>query len=67
MEKLHVINNRGFKKEVTWAEMIKLNEVSNCDEDKFYHDIDWYLSNGYHLIDDVIKDFEERLKADNNI
>lgn len=54
MDKLHVINKHGVMKEVTWLELIKLNEDSNCDEDKFYHDIDWYLSNGYHLIDDVM-------------
>ena len=65
MEKLHVINNQGDQKEVTWLELIKLNEGSNCNDDKYYHDIGWYLNNGYHLIDDVIKDFEGQLKADN--
>lgn len=44
--------------------IVKANEDHNSH--KYYHDVDWYLKNGYHLIDDVIKEFEYKLKNDNN-
>lgn len=64
MNKIHVVNDKGDRKEVSWNELLKLNEDHNSH--KYYHDVDWYLKNGYHLIDDVIKEFEYKLKNDNN-
>ena len=64
MDKIHVINNKGVKKEVTWSQLLKLNEDSN--NDKYYHDIEWYLQNGYYTMDDVIKEFKQKLHDGNH-
>lgn len=56
MEKIHLINDEGDKKEVSYQELNELNKVGG-----YYHDIDWYLNNGYSLVDDVIKEFKERI------
>ena len=56
MEKIHLINDEGDKKEVSYQELNELNKESG-----YYHDIDWYLNNGYSLVDDVIKEFKERI------
>lgn len=59
MRRLHVINDKGDKKEVSYQELYTLNKGK---EDSFYHDIDWYIQNGYSSVDDVIKEFKELIK-----
>lgn len=46
MNKLHVINSKNERKTISWSELRKINEGNN-NGDKFFHDIEWYLNNGY--------------------
>ena len=42
---MHLINSSGIKKVLPISEWSKIQ--SEGREDGFFHDIDWYLNNGY--------------------
>ena len=53
---IYVINNKEEKTIISWKELNSLNESTH---EKYSHDIEWYLENGYSRIEDVISEFEE--------
>ena len=58
MKKLHVTNNNGNRVAMSWERLRMINEIRS-NPNKYVHDIDWYMNNGYSLIDDVIDEFED--------
>lgn len=57
MRELHAINDKGNLVTMPWEKLRKINE-DNSNQDKYTHDVDWYLNNGYSLIDNMINEFE---------
>lgn len=58
MKKLHLINDKGEQVSMPWNKLKTINEDKST-HDKYMHDVDWYLNNGYSSIDDVINELED--------
>ena len=62
----HLINEYGDRVTIQRTlplneEIKKLNESTNSN---FHLDIEWYLSNGYSLVEDVFNEIESRYQDD---
>lgn len=42
---------------MSWEKLRRIND-DNSNQDKYTHDVGWYLNNGYSIIDDMINEFE---------
>lgn len=58
MKILHVIDEAGKHITIPVVNNEFKNESSNIDMSKYKFDLDWYLSHGYKLLDDIIKNIE---------
>lgn len=57
IRELHVINDKGKQVTMSWEKLRMIND-DNSNQDKYTHDVGWYLNNGYSIIDDMINEFE---------
>ena len=55
---VHLINSKNETIVVRWRDILEAEESGSKKYSDFGIDVDWYLNNGYRLIDDVIKDLK---------
>lgn len=55
---VHLINSKNEKIVVRWRDILESEESGSKKYSDFGLDVEWYLNNGYRLIDDVIKDLK---------
>lgn len=59
---VHLINKKGERKVMPWAERKKMNESQEETDDKFYFDTEWYLSHGCVTLEQHEEKMKELLK-----
>lgn len=58
--KSHLINKKGEQKIVETRNLEKeLSKLNESSESEFTLDMNWYLNNGYSLVEDVFRSIEE--------
>lgn len=63
MGKLHVIHDKGERKVVSFRELNSINETIDI---QYYHDVEWYLNNGYIRAKDLFHKLRESSDITNN-
>lgn len=55
----HLINEKGERLHIPYSEEIKLKKlIKEGKSERYFADLDWYLSHGYVKMEDAIKRIE---------
>ena len=55
----HLINEKGERIHIPYSEEIKLNKlIAEGESERYYADLDWYLSHGYVKMEDAVRRIE---------
>lgn len=58
---VHLINAKGERLHIPYSESIKLDKlIEEGKSERYYADVEWYLSHGYVKMEDAIKRIESQ-------
>lgn len=57
---VHLINEKGDRLHISYSKSLELDKlIQEGKSEKYYPDVDWYLSHGYVKMEDAVKRIEK--------